>query len=367
MSRSHTRPLRRPAVLAAAALLAVPLAGAAAEAAPPPDARPVMGGLVSPLSVTRTPSHVTFVSENFAGKLWRKGPKQSNRQLVWKTQSGHELGAVSVSRGRITFAVSGFEDGTGKIHRIGGGDGFQTLLNTLRYERNNNPDGDVTYGLPGLSEECADQWPTEDYGPPSYQGIVESHPYATAARGRSTLVADAAMNAILRIGPGGAASTVAVLPPAPYTITQAVADSMGFPDCVVGRDYLFEAVPTDVEVGPNGKLYVTSLPGGPEDPSLGARGSVLVVDPETGDVTTLRRKLMSPTGLAVAPGGAVYVAELFGNRISRISAGGGKRRTHANVTLPADVDWSVDGLVATTQALGDEQAPPQGRVVVIAP
>ena len=29
-----------------------------------------------------------------------------------------------------------------------------------------------------------------------------------------------------------------------------------------------------VEVGPHHRLYVTTLPGGPEDPSFGARGSV---------------------------------------------------------------------------------------------
>ena len=34
--------------------------------------------------------------------------------------------------------------------------------------------------------------------------------------------------------------------------------------------------------GPDGRLYVTSLPGGPEDPSLGARGAIFRVTPSTG-------------------------------------------------------------------------------------
>ena len=56
--------------------------------------------------------------------------------------------------------------------------------------------------------------------------------------------------------------------------------------CTVGHKFYFEPVPTDVEVH-DGLLYVTTLPGGPEDPSLGARGKVYTVDPATGDVTKI--------------------------------------------------------------------------------
>ena len=57
------------------------------------------------------------------------------------------------------------------------------------------------------------------------------------------------------------------------------------PACVVGEEYAFEPVPTDVEFGPDGWLYVSSLPGGPEDASLGARGAVFRVNPWTGHTT----------------------------------------------------------------------------------
>lgn len=49
--------------------------------------------------------------------------------------------------------------------------------------------------------------------------------------------------------------------------------------CVVGHEYAFEPMPTDVEIGPDGWLYVSSFPGGPEDPSLGARGAIFRINP----------------------------------------------------------------------------------------
>jgi uncharacterized repeat protein (TIGR03803 family) len=81
-------------------------------------------------------------------------------------------------------------------------------------------------------------------------------------------------------------------------------------------------VPTDVEVGPGGQLYVTTLPGGQEDPSAGARGSVYRVNPATGMSTRLATGFASPTNLAVAGDGTVYVAELFGGTISKLTRQG---------------------------------------------
>ena len=82
-------------------------------------------------------------------------------------------------------------------------------------------------------------------------------------------------------------------------MTKALAGQFGMPGCVVGHKFWFEPVPTDVEVH-GGMLYVTTLPGGPEDPSLGARGRVYTVDPDTGDP---RRWARAPgaTDLAVSP------------------------------------------------------------------
>ena len=80
-------------------------------------------------------------------------------------------------------------------------------------------------------------------------------------------------------------------------VTPGAAEANGLPKCTVGKKFALEAVPTDIEVGPDGKLYVTSLPGGPEDGSLGVNGRVLRVNPATGkvDADTLKglRELVS--------------------------------------------------------------------------
>ena len=36
----------------------------------------------------------------------------------------------------------------------------------------------MTYGFKGASAKCAAKWPKE-IGPPTYTGIVDSHPYST--------------------------------------------------------------------------------------------------------------------------------------------------------------------------------------------
>ena len=82
-------------------------------------------------------------------------------------------------------------------------------------------------------------------------------------------IADAGGNDIISVSSKGNVSTVAVLPPQPFVVTAEAAAGVGLPDCTIGLTYNFEPVPTDVEVSNSGILYVTTLPGGPEDPSLG--------------------------------------------------------------------------------------------------
>ncbi|HET6562304.1 MAG TPA: hypothetical protein VFG72_10550 [Marmoricola sp.] len=67
------------------------------------------------------------------------------------------------------------------------------------------------------------------------------------------------------------------------------------------------------------------LPGGPEDPSHGARGWVVNVNPWTHRRGTIGRGILGATNLAVGHHGKVYVTELFGNRVSVLEHG----RPHA--------------------------------------
>jgi hypothetical protein len=99
------------------------------------------------------------------------------------------------------------------------------------------------------------------------EGEVFSNPYAVAVDGGDRIVADAGANTLVRVRPNGATSVMAVFPPVAQTITQAVVDAV--PEefdgeavsACLGETYEGEFVPTDVEVGPDGHYYVTSLPG----------------------------------------------------------------------------------------------------------
>lgn len=93
------------------------------------------------------------------------------------------------------------------------------LAHIRAYENANNPDGTITYGVRGISDECAADWPTDQFGPPVYPGQLDSHPYATLQTRKTIYVADAGMNAVLAVSRSGKIRTVAVTPAVPVEIT----------------------------------------------------------------------------------------------------------------------------------------------------
>lgn len=197
--------------------------------------------------------------------------------------------------------------------------GRTTEVDTLAYEQEHNPDQANRYGLVDPAA-CMVQEPRDpQVPPPSYTGIVDSHAYSLTAYRGGFVLADAGANALLWIGRDGSVRTLAVLPPQPATVTPQVAAMFGL-SCSGDVVYNFEPVPTDVEVGPDGYLYVTTLPGGPEDPSLGARGKVYRVNPRTGASEEFATGLLGPTNLAFAKG-RLYVTEFFAGRVSRVRGG----------------------------------------------
>jgi streptogramin lyase len=334
--------------LAAAAATLAPSATAA-----PPKPAPIAKSLLTPLSVAVADDGAVYYSENFAGKLWVKRPGKKAKALY--TDAKHrEVGAISAGGDTVYFVR-----GAALLKRNAKGK-IRVVAALGAHEKNRNPDRHVTYGAPGLSPECVEQWPSEGAPPPVYTGIVESHPYATAVDGRVVYVADAAGNSILKVRPDGTVRTVAVLPPVKVTISEQMAEAGGLPECAVGESYAFEPVPTDVEVGPRGKLYVSSLPGGPEDGSV--PGGVFTVNPKSGAVRRIASGLVSATGLDVSANGTVFVSELFAGKITRIPAGGSPR-TYTEVPLPAAVELARGGLYATIGVLPGENEPPAGMVV----
>jgi sugar lactone lactonase YvrE len=230
------------------------------------------------------------------------------------------------------------------------------LASLLAYEAAENPDATNLYGPVDLDPACAAEVEALLGGQVTYPGQVDSNPYAVAFDRGGYVVADAGGNDIVRVDANGRVSTVAVLPPIDTTLGPEVVEEFGAPECVVGATYRAEPVPTDVEVGPDGSYYVSSLPGFPEAPGT---GSVFRVT-RSGSVDLVATGFSGAVDLAVTDDGTIYVAELFGGQISQIVDGDAS--VLVEVTEPAAVEVAPNGtLYATTDAFGN------GRVVIVTP
>jgi len=108
-----------------------------------------------------------------------------------------------------------------------------------------------------------------------------------------------------------------------------------------------------------GPLYVSLLPGGPEDPSLGARGAVYRVDPQTGVGQKLAGGFAGATNLAVGGDGTIYVSELFADEIAVVR--GGTTVDTIPLSQPGAVEYADGVLYASTDVFGN------GAVVTITP
>lgn len=344
---------------AALALLGTALAPAA-HAATPED---VVGGLVSPLSVAVADDGTVYASQNFASMITKAVPG-AEPEVVFADEGQREIGALSIDGDVLTFAATA-QGGppSAAVYTLSAA-GQTQIADLWAYEKANNPDGSRTYGVKGLSKSCKADIPKKQRAwVLPYKGIKESHPYATAIAGDTTYVADAAANAIFAITDAGV-STTAVLPAAQVKITKKIRAAFKLPRCTQGKVVRTEAVPTDVEVGPDGNLYVTSLPGGPEDPAMGSNGAVYQVVPGTHAVKRMGGGLTSPTGLAIGPDGTAYVSMLFASTVLAIPLGG-EPTPVAQVPLPGDVEYHDGALYVTETDLMSSGGDPAGKVVRI--
>jgi hypothetical protein len=344
--------------VAGAAALALVLPTATPGAAATVSA-PIIDGLAGPLQLAIGSDGTIYVSQSFAGTLTAVTKKGQVVDVV-STPGSSINGVDAKGRGTVTFTTVGeADDGFfALVKRVLPNGHVRTLADVGEYEATVNPDQGNSYGFQGLTPECAAMVPEEIGGEP-YPGLIDSNPYSVAILPGSRAIADAGGNDIVRVAPNGRISTIAVLPPSPFVVTAEVAAGVGLPDCTIGSTYNFEPVPTDVELGPDGLLYVSSLPGGPEDPSLGARGAVYSINPATGEVTKVADGFLGATNVAVTPDGTIYVAEMFGNQISTVSDGGAEPLV--DVPSPAAVEWSNGKLYATVDVFGN------GAVVTVTP
>lgn len=236
-------------------------------------------------------------------------------------------------------------------------------IDITAFENARNPDRRNFYGTHSTNP-CVTGFFESMGGPAGYHGVKDSHAFSIAYAGDGGwYVADAAGNDILKVSRSGHISVVTVLPPQPITLTGAQAAALGAPDCVIGVTYRFEPVPTDVEVS-GGRLYVSLLPGGPEDPSLGARGSVYTMKTDGSHLRRLASGFLGATNLAVG-GGHVYVSELFAGQVSKVVHGHGV--PVAALPGPLGLEYAggnlYAGVIAQTDDNGNPTAP--GAVVKI--
>lgn len=366
-------------VLALGALLGTGIAPASAGGwhHPPHSPQPVpsageittlVEGLASPLSFAVGRRGPTFdVAQSVpGGSLVRRTPDGATRVLDTGPE-GFSPGAVSRAGGRTFYTLNAGqetndpEQNVTLLKSVDRNGTVQTLADISAYEYSVNPDAVNTYGFENLDPSC----PASVFGrPTTYSGLKDSNPYATLPVRGGVLVADAAMNALIKVDRRGTISTVAVLPPVPVVITPELAQGYGLPECAVGLTYRVEPVPTDIERGPDGNLYVGSLPGGV--PGVSANGSVFRVDPRTGASELVATGFSGPVGLAVDRRGDIFVAELFANRISVIPAGSDTAQLFAEVPEPAGVELRGSTLYASANVLTPgADGSPQGRIIGI--
>jgi hypothetical protein len=284
------------------------------------------------------------------------------RTVATGPQPGEVAGVALDPSGRTIAYTSSGETGTMLTIKRQGHRAITADLSG--WEQTKNPDAHVKYGYGGDDPCVIGVLGQMTGGPAGYTGIVDSHPYSVTWAGHGNwIVADAAGNDLLMVNKWGKIRTLKVLPPQPLTINQQMADGLVMPSCMVGVTYKFEPVPTDVEVDRHGMLWVSTLPGGPEDPSLGARGSVYKVNPWTKKATRQATGFLGATNLAVARSGQVFVTELFAGQVSTIRHG--KPQVFKKVANPLSVESHGNRLYVGTMAPMDEQGMPTGNGSII--
>lgn len=347
------------AIVGITALLALTASPAAGDMHP----------FVAPLGLAIGDDGTMYVADAFTGELVAIDRDGARSTIA---TSDEIAGVDAAGRGLVVYVETLYGADVaatgGGISRVWPHGRTQSLFSTYDFEVEHNPDASTTYGFLDTPQACLDQLPPELAFLAQYDGIVETHPYAIAILpDGGYLVADAAANTILKVAPNGRkGEVVAVLPPVPQEVSAQAATEFGLPACLIGETFYGEPVPTDVEVGPDGHYYVSSLPGAPEAPGA---GSVWRIDAGTWAMTQVATGLTFAVDLALEADGTILVAELFGppsapglpGRVVEATAGG---PVHvADVPLPGAIEVAADGGVYVTINAVPFFGPPAGDVI----
>jgi len=342
------------AVASAAALIAAPAASAHAGSAARTWTPKVLNSeVVAPFHLATNDGRL-YVADGGTSTVSRVNGDGSLTMLAQGPMPG-EVSGVAKTDNALAYTTLDYTTGeaTLTVKR-----GSKTMVaNLTAFETRRNPDQRVHYGFKDPS--CANG-ALGDMA--AYTGQVDSHAYAVTRWNGAWVVADAGGNDLVKVDDNGHVSLLSLLPPQPLLVSQEFADANGIPDCA-GQRYKFEPVPTDVEVGRDGMLYVSTLPGGPEDPSAGARGSVYKVNPWTGAATRVATGFAGATSVTQGSDGTLYVAELFGGKVTAVR--NGHKSTAAMLPGALAVEYGNGHLYAGTLAPTDDQGNPTGTGSIV--
>ena len=300
-----------------------------------------------------------LVADGFVGTVSRITSNGDLVTLARATYKGGDVAGVASGGGALAWTGGDGQNGhqTLTVRPRGG---HNMVVDISAFENAHNPDAVNFYGTHS-TDPCVTGTLEAAGFPVAYNGVPDAHAYSVAYAGNGAwYVADAAGNDILKVSKTGAISLVRVLPPQPVTFTAESAAAAGLPSCFAGVTYNFEPVPTDVEVW-DGKLYMSLLPGGPEDPSLGARGSAYRMRANGSHLTKIGSGFLGATNIAVG-GGSVYVSELFAGQVSKIVGGHGV--PVAALPGPLGLEYSNGNLYAGVIAGEDAEGNPTPGAVV---
>lgn len=250
--------------------------------------RTVATGFAGPLNVSVAPNGRLYVADAFLGQIVKVDPR-SGRTTPLVTDLGFSPG-VDVHGGQIYFTATaeptGPDDlGSALLMRATPSGTVKPVADLLKFELDENPDGQP-------------QTPTD----------ALTNPYGVLALPGRTIVADAAGNSLVEVRANG---RTRLLTSFPVSVEGecAEAENNGVPrgGC--------DPVPTGVDLGPDGYLYVSGL--GAE-----VAGFVWKVDARTGEIVETFDGFPPLTGIAVGDDGSLYASSLFTGMIFRIAPDG---------------------------------------------
>jgi len=272
--RTRTVWLSALSVAALAATTAVS-APAASGGALPPGLTVVASGLAAPAHIAFGPHHTLYAANIGSGTITRSDLRTGATTTV-RGGLGFSPGVAVGEDGHVFFTASQGDIEAGAsaagLFRVTRS-GTRAVADTLAWETAHNPDG----------QQLA--------------GDSTSNPYSVLALDDREIVADAGANDLLVVGRRGVRRTLTVFP--------VIHDG---PDCSVrpengGIGTGCDPTPTDVELGPDGFLYVSGLSGG-----AAGQGRIYKVNVRSGAIVRTWDGLPPLTGIAVAHDGTIYAA-----------------------------------------------------------